>query len=162
MANQAYIDQIDSKIIESLLKDGRASFSDIAKTCGISTNAIVKRYERLRKEEIIVGTTLLVRLDDFGYKFIVSIDMNVETGQEIPIQKVIRDLPNFFVYNETVGKYDIHAVILAKNYDEINEARDFLKKQKGIKRIKVTANMDKRFYFPENVSIKSTEPTTNG
>lgn len=162
MTSQVHIDPIDSKIIEALLKDGRASFSDIAKTCGISTNAIVKRYERLKKAEIIVGTTLIVRLDDFGYKFIVSIDMNVETGQETHILKTIRDLPNFFVCNETVGKYDIHAVILAKSYDEINEARDFLKKQKGIKRIKVTANIDKRVYFPENISVTSTEPTTNG
>jgi Lrp/AsnC family transcriptional regulator for asnA, asnC and gidA len=162
MTSQVHIDQIDSKIIEALLKDGRASFSDIAKTCGISTNAIVKRYERLMKAEVIVGTTIIVRLDDFGYKFIVSIDMNVETGQEIHILKILRELPNFFVCNETVGKYDVHAVILAKSYDEINEARDFLKKQKGIKRIKVTANIDKNVYFPENVSVKSTEPTTNG
>ena len=86
--------------------------------------------------------------------------MNVESRQETHILKTIRDLPNFFVCNETVGKYDIHAVILAKSYDEINEARDFLKKQKGIKRIKVTANIDKRVYFPET-SVTSTEPTTN-
>ena len=138
------------------------AFQILLRTCGISTNAIVKRYERLKKAEIIVGTTIIVRLDDFGYKFIVSIDMNVETGQEIPILKIIRELPNFFVCNETVGKYDIHVVILAKSYDEINEARDFLKKQKGIKRIKVTANIDKNFYFPENISVKSTEQTTNG
>ena len=57
MTSQVHIDPIDSKIIEALLKDGRAQLSDIAKTCGISTNAIVKRYERLKKAEIIVGTT---------------------------------------------------------------------------------------------------------
>jgi DNA-binding Lrp family transcriptional regulator len=162
MTNQVYIDKIDSKIIMSLLKDGRASFSDISKTCGISTNAIVKRYERLKEAEIIVGTTLLVRLDDFGYKFIVSFALNVESGQETYIQNIIKELPNFFVCTETVGKYDMNIVILAKNYDEINQVRDLLKKQKGIKRIKVTANTNKIFYFPENVLVKPTEQTTNG
>jgi DNA-binding Lrp family transcriptional regulator len=149
------IDQIDAKIIKELLKDGRTCFSEIAQACCVSTNAIVKRYDRLKKEKIITGSTIIVRLDEFGFNFIVSIDMNVDANQEEKIMELVKALPNYFTCNAAVGKYDIHAVILAKDFQEINEVRNSLKQQKGIKRIKITANTDKFFYFPENLLVIS-------
>lgn len=133
---------------------GGASFSEIAQACDVSTNAIVKRYARLKKEQIILGSTLIIRLDEFGYQFIVSIEIDADVSAEQQILSVARTLPGFFVGHATVGKYDLHVVILAKNFEEINEARDLLKKQKGIKRIRITSNTDKIFYFPENLIVQ--------
>jgi len=49
----ASIDAGDRDIIETLEKDGRASFSDVAKRLGMSLATVSRRVARLKEEEII-------------------------------------------------------------------------------------------------------------
>jgi Lrp/AsnC family leucine-responsive transcriptional regulator len=65
VASQVKIDEIDVKILKTLLKDARASFADIARDCIISTNAIVKRFYRLKRTGVIAGTSTMVNMAEF-------------------------------------------------------------------------------------------------
>ena len=43
------IDKTDSKILNTLLIESRTSFTELAKICGISITATIRRYNRLKK-----------------------------------------------------------------------------------------------------------------
>jgi DNA-binding Lrp family transcriptional regulator len=154
MKSQVKIDEIDVKILKTLLKDARISFSDIARDCGVSTNAIVKRFYRLKGTGVIVGTSTIVSQEEFRYKFAISIDINADITVETRLLEVLRSLPNMITCYQQVGKHDIHAAAIAKDLEEISRIRDLIKRQKGIKRVGITANIDKRVFFPENLLIQ--------
>ena len=44
------IDDIDTYIVEKLAADGRVAFEKIAKLLGVSTDTVVRRYERLKEK----------------------------------------------------------------------------------------------------------------
>ncbi len=45
----AKIDDVDTKILKELLKDGRKSFQEIAKECGVSCSSICDHYKEMEK-----------------------------------------------------------------------------------------------------------------
>jgi len=157
LVSQAKIDEIDVKILKALLKDVRTKFTDIARDCGVSTNAIVKRFYRLKRSGVIAGTSMMTNFEFFGYKFALAIIINVEADEESHILAMLKKMPNFVDCHQVVGNYDIHAAAFAKNFEHIDRIRDRIKSQKGVKRVRITANIDKRVFFPENLLIEPTE-----
>ncbi|MCR1783374.1 Lrp/AsnC family transcriptional regulator [Nocardioides carbamazepini] len=49
------MDELDARIVEILVADGRASFSRIGGEIGLSTNATAARIRRLEAQGVIVG-----------------------------------------------------------------------------------------------------------
>ena len=121
------IDEIDAKILNTLLKDARTSFAKIAKDCGVSTHTIMKHFHELQQSGVITGTSLITRLKDFGYQFPLAADINVLAGKEQEVLKALKKIPNFRACHQVIGKYDIHATFYVENIEEIERIRDMLK-----------------------------------
>lgn len=156
------IDEIDAKILKTLLKDARVSFAKIAEDCGVSNNTIVKHFHKLQKSGVITGTSVITRMKDFGYLHPLSVDINVESGLEYKVLEILKKMPNIRSYYQVIGKYDIHAVFHVRTFEEIEQIRDTLKKEKAIKRLGLTATLNEPSIFPANISIKHRESTRNG
>ncbi|MEX2703108.1 MAG: Lrp/AsnC family transcriptional regulator [Candidatus Baldrarchaeota archaeon] len=45
-----------------LQRDGRTPFTDVAKKCKVSTDAIIRRFNKMKKMGIISGTTVYLIL----------------------------------------------------------------------------------------------------
>ncbi|ESA36331.1 family transcriptional regulator [Leptolyngbya sp. Heron Island J] len=61
------MDDLDSKILETLMTDGRITWSDLASQCGVSSPAIGERVRRLEKRGIIQGYGVVVDPVQLGY-----------------------------------------------------------------------------------------------
>ncbi len=57
------MDATDSEIIDVLRTDGRASFSEIGRRVGLSTNATAARVRRLEKTGMILGYRVVLSSD---------------------------------------------------------------------------------------------------
>lgn len=57
------MDAIDDEIIGVLQEDGRASFSEIGRRVGLSTNAAASRVRRLEKSGVILGYRVILASD---------------------------------------------------------------------------------------------------
>jgi Lrp/AsnC family transcriptional regulator for asnA, asnC and gidA len=156
MSKQVRIDEIATRILRALIKDARTSFAEIARECGISTNAVVKRFYRLKRSGVIAGTSLLLDPEEFGSQFFLSIDINIEKALESYILEKLEKIPNIFDFQPQLGKFDVHAAATAKNLEEISQIREAIKQEKGVRRVKITANLDKKVFFPENLVIEPT------
>ena len=58
------IDDVDRKILQTLLKDARSKMVNIAKHCGVSVTTIKNRIERLKKTGIIVKEEMMQNLQE--------------------------------------------------------------------------------------------------
>ena len=60
------LDDLDVRIVESLLRDGRAPAAQIAEQIGLSRPAVADRIEKLERQGVIRGTTAVVEPQAFG------------------------------------------------------------------------------------------------
>ena len=60
------LDDIDLKIIQLLLEDGRFSHTAIGKETGLTAPSVYSRIQRLEKEGIIQGYSALINADKIG------------------------------------------------------------------------------------------------
>lgn len=60
------MEEIDQRIVEHLLDDGRMSFTDLGKAMGLSTSAVHQRVRRLEERGVITGYTARVDHAELG------------------------------------------------------------------------------------------------
>lgn len=75
-------DEINSKILEILSGDGRASYSEIAKEIGLSAPAVKERMLKLQDQGIITGYTVTIDQKALGKGIGAFILVNVPYSQE--------------------------------------------------------------------------------
>jgi len=66
------MDKEDYLILSELLKDAQMSFLAIAKKFDISPYTVIKRYEGMKREGIILQTMVSIDLSKLGYQGKVS------------------------------------------------------------------------------------------
>ncbi|MBB5081218.1 Lrp/AsnC family transcriptional regulator [Nonomuraea endophytica] len=60
------MEEIDRRIVTLLAKDGRMSFTDLARETGLSVSAVHQRVRRLEKRGIVRGYTAVIDHDAIG------------------------------------------------------------------------------------------------
>ncbi|MER9118830.1 Lrp/AsnC family transcriptional regulator [Mesorhizobium sp. M0954] len=100
-------DRLDEQIITSLRHDARRSISDLAVSLGVSRATVRSRIERLERDGVIVGYTVILRAD--------AVDQRVRGIMMIEIEghaadRVIRALGGFSevsTIHTTNGRWDL-------------------------------------------------------
>ncbi|MER8725213.1 Lrp/AsnC family transcriptional regulator [Mesorhizobium sp. M1027] len=101
------MDQLDEQIITSLRHDARRSISDLAVGLDVSRATVRSRIERLERDGVIVGYTVILRAD--------AVDQRVRGIMMIEIEghaadRVIRALGGFSevsTIHTTNGRWDL-------------------------------------------------------
>jgi len=60
------LDDLDQKILDLLLRDGRAPASQLADQVGLSRQAVAERIEKLERAGVVRGTTVVVDPNSVG------------------------------------------------------------------------------------------------
>jgi DNA-binding Lrp family transcriptional regulator len=148
MGHRSQIDETDRKILKALLKDARCSFSEVAEDCKISTVAVAQRYKKLKQNGTIIGTTLIMSSKNQRSS---SIDIRAESPYEDAIVEATKRLPNVINCFKVIGKYDIHASVRVTSLEQIDQIKNIIRKEKGIRAIEINTSLDEVFLFPENL-----------
>ncbi len=106
------LDELDLKILEILSKDGRENKTSIAKTLEKSPNTIKKRTEDLKKNGVIKSYGIQIDFEKLGYDIIAIIEMTIEKGKMVEVERNIAQDPHIFAVYDITGEYD--ALILAR------------------------------------------------
>ena len=62
-----HIDNLDTKILQMLVDNGRKPFLEIARECGVSGAAIHQRIAKLQATNILEGSRALIKPTTLGY-----------------------------------------------------------------------------------------------
>jgi Lrp/AsnC family transcriptional regulator for asnA, asnC and gidA len=114
----ANLDATDLSIIESLRKDGRLAFAQIAEQLGVSPGMIRQRYTRLVEQGFlkIVAVTNPLRM---GYKTMAMIGIRVEGSKLLNVAEKISKLDEVIYLVISSGRFDIFAEVVCRDHEDL-------------------------------------------
>ena len=118
------ITDLNINILNQLINDSRQSARVIARTLKISTATVVAHMKQMENAGIIQKYTTRVNFEKMGYEFEIMIDIQVEKGKLLEVEKKIAKHPNVLAVYDVTGNFD--AVVLAR-FKTRRKMDDFLK-----------------------------------
>ena len=114
-------ENLDAKLINALLGDGRASLRSLGEDLDVSVTTVSNHLQDLEDEGVIQGYSPRVDYDKLGYDVTAVIQLKVE-GQALPeITERLRDVDGMVSVYEVTGDYDVIAVGKFHDTDEMND-----------------------------------------
>ena len=158
VSEQLSIDEVDTKILKTLLKNARTSFSEIAKDCGMSSNAIRIRFNRLEKNGIINGSITQINPKKLGYNCVALLMIKAEANEETKVYDFVKKIPSVVTCFRPIGRYDIHCFVALKNIDELAHTVEQINSHPNVLVVKEGIWVDMvRLDHPENLAIRPTD-----
>jgi len=111
----AEIDEIDRKILNILIKDGRASFSDIGRELNIGVSTAFKRINDLLDKGIIKKATVLLDNERVGLNATAFISIVCEKKSKSNIIMELKRIDEIIEIHETLEQYDL--IIKTRDFD---------------------------------------------
>lgn len=120
------IDELDRKIINKLLDDGRMSFRKIAEQVDSTPATVINRVERLEEEGVVTGYSAKVDYRQLGYEGIAAVEIVIEGEFMKIVEEELAELNNVVSVYSISGDTDILALVKFQNREELT---DFIKNE---------------------------------
>ncbi len=112
------IDELNMKIISLLEKNGRISFTQLAKSLKVSNDTVSKRVEALLEKKAIT-IRAMPQLPKMGYKARALVAMSVKTNEIDELSNMLTNNPNVSLIVNTIGYYNLVVVISFFTWDAL-------------------------------------------
>ena len=148
------LDEIDIIILRTLQKDIRTPFKEIAAKCNISTDTIKNRYKKLIENEVIRGSTIVVDPKKIGQGILVIIGIKVVQKFSESILNMIKKMKGICVVTKSIGQYDIEAIYLLENIEQIGITKDKIEDFPQVISADIGIFVDKPLLCPKNFEFE--------
>jgi DNA-binding Lrp family transcriptional regulator len=141
------VDNLDKKLIKTLLKNSQAPFNEIAKEIETSMDTAARRYKRMVQENII-KPCIQVDVNKLGYK--ASAVFNIAFSSQNDTESVIKCLTQIkdtYLIIKTSGDYDIRVKVMLRDIEQFLSTRNEVESINGINRLEANI-MPVPFPFP--------------
>ncbi len=127
------MDEIDSEIIRILCNDARTPFKKIGKMLGIGTDTVFRRFDKLKKEGIITGSTIILSSKACGIKGLCGLFIKLKSGSNSSIVKdKLMKTTWLIMAHPTWGEYDFYVDLFFRDFQEIADVIAILRKIKEV------------------------------
>lgn len=135
--------KINKKILSQLQKRPGKPFIKISEELGISPITVKNRYERMKKEGKIFGTSTILDLSKIGYqgKAFLHITNDLNENPE-RIIKNLQQIPNVFLVSEIIGAFDILVMAAFRDLKEIKEITNRIRDEPSVKKVEMSITDD--------------------
>lgn len=113
------LDKIDNRIISTLVKNARTPFRQIAKELNVSPDTIANRFEKLKKDKVILGSTVVLNPEKIGYATIVRFGFKIRPTFSSEMLSTIIKIPSIIIATKLMGEFDVIALGVVKNFDHL-------------------------------------------
>jgi DNA-binding Lrp family transcriptional regulator len=114
-------ENLDARLINELLGDGRASLRSLGETLDVSVTTVSNHLRDLEEDGVIQGYSPKVNYQALGYDVTAVIQLKVE-GSALPeITDRLADLRGMVSVYEVTGDHDVVAVAKFRDTDDMNE-----------------------------------------
>ena len=121
------IDKTDIIILKALLKDARTPYVNIAKKCGISSNSVKFRVDRLKTDGVITGSITQVNPKCLGYNYIAFIPIQAYANEIESVSNFLKNTPNMVKVLNEIGAYNLNVVVALEQIEQINEVIGYIR-----------------------------------
>src|SRR5699024_12811954 len=117
-------DDIDKKLIEELIEDGRMSYVELAKKVGLSRVAVKDRIQNLIDKGVIEHFTVAINSEKFGKKVSAFFEVDVEPNQVLEVARNLADHPNVASIYQMTGPRTLHMHGLVEDCKKVETFSD--------------------------------------
>ncbi|RJX43265.1 Lrp/AsnC family transcriptional regulator [Halonotius aquaticus] len=114
-------ENLDAKLINALLGNGRASLRSLGEQLDVSVTTVSNHLRDLEAEGVVNGYTPIVDYDNLGYDVTAIINLKVEGSALQTVAERLRDEKQMVSVYEVTGDYDIVAIGKFQNTDGMND-----------------------------------------
>jgi DNA-binding Lrp family transcriptional regulator len=142
--NAVKIDLVDVQILKVLMVDARTNQREIARKCGITPAAVLRRIKKLKANGVIVGTRILIDENVVGNPYNATVLIDVANAFENDVKQALRNLENVIVCAESIGRYNLCSLIIVHDLTELNRTVGNIKNIKGVNNVSLNIWAGKR------------------
>ncbi|MFC5971468.1 HTH-type transcriptional regulator Lrp [Halomarina salina] len=113
-------ENLDEKLVNALLADGRASLRSLAEELGVSVTTVSNHLKDLESSGVIEGYTPVVNYDAVGYDVTAVVQLKVEGNAIGEVTESLRDAKQMVSVYEVTGDHDIVAIGKFRDTDDMN------------------------------------------
>ncbi len=113
------VDELDRKIINKLLEDGRKSFRKIAEQVDSTPATVINRVERLEEEGVVTGYSANVDYRRLGYEGVAAVEIVIEGEFMKVVEEELSKLNNVVSVYSISGDTDVLAIVKFQNREEL-------------------------------------------
>jgi len=133
------IDSVDKKILDIILRDARASLTDIAQEVDVSSSTVRNRMNKLKKIKVIRRFITEVDWRKLGFDVQAMLFIQVKLGTSQNIWNELQKVEEVLKIWETTGQATIVAIVKSKNMNEFYKLlSNKIEKIEGIEKIDVS------------------------
>ena len=134
------IDELDGQIVAELALDGRASFTQISKKIGVSTDTVIKRYNKLRQSGAL-KVSIQINPNKIGYASILDFNIAFTTpgGLSPTVVESLAKIPDIIIITKTSGDYDLQVTAMIRDISESFAIQDRIARICGVTKIEGSA-----------------------
>lgn len=146
------LDEIDAKILKTLLKDGRKKFTEIAKEAHVSKDIIWQHYNNMKKSGIIIGATIQLNYASLGYNLSASFFVDVIPKEQHQVIEQLRKIPGLYDAYRWGSHSRIWAVSDLMRVDQLEQIKQSINELPSVTGLEVDVWTGIR-RTPENLSV---------
>jgi DNA-binding Lrp family transcriptional regulator len=128
------MDDVETRLIAELRRDGRAALSDLADRLGVSRATVRARMERLSARGDIAGFTVVTRADVSAAAVRALMLIGIEGRGAERIMARLTGLPAVIAVHSTNGKWDLIAELGAQTLEELDQVIFRIREIDGVTR----------------------------
>ena len=114
-------ENLDQKLVNALLEDGRASLRSLGEDLDVSVTTVSNHISDLEDNGVIKGYAPIIGYDELGYDVTGIIQLKVE-GSALPdITDRLREQRHITTVYETTGDYDVIAIGKFTDTEHMND-----------------------------------------
>jgi Lrp/AsnC family leucine-responsive transcriptional regulator len=98
------LDATDWRLLSVLQQNGRASFSELARTVAMSPSAVTERVRRLEEAGVIAGYSAVVDIERVGLPILAFIRLRYPTSNYKPFHDLIGVTPEIIEAHHVTGE----------------------------------------------------------
>ena len=106
------IDELDRKILQHYLLDGRLSYRELGHKIGVSTTTIQSRTQKLENAGVIKGYSAVFDHEKIGFQLTAITEVSVAKGKLIELEREVAKMPQVLAVYDVTGLTD--AIVIAK------------------------------------------------
>jgi len=120
-------ENLDRKLVNALLGDGRASLRSLAEDLDVSVTTVSNHLSDLEEQGIIQGYTPKIDYDKLGYDVTAILQLKVEGSELVDVTRSLAEHKQVVSVYEITGDHDIVAVGKFVDTDDMNaQIKDLL------------------------------------
>ncbi len=106
------LDDLDRRILQAYLIDGRLSYRELGHKLGVSTTTVQSRTNKLEKAGIIRGYAAIYDHEKIGFQLTVLTEVSVAKGKLLELEREVAKMPQVMAVYDVTGLTD--AIVIAK------------------------------------------------